>query len=300
MNTICSLNLFEQHCQRTPLSARLRGQLCLLQEYIEETLERQAAARAQRGETYTEPELWEIVKRVAAGGQELVAAGLKEPLLSPAAIKVGPSGVKVGEWEFSHFFEDLNEEPDEDTNFFEEGEAYVKQTSSRLRKPQYEYNILTSYYWAPEGTAALQNAVACGKPRPMEQPAPNSQLFSLGMTLLHLCLLRPLYQAETFSERKIQQYLQEAVSWRRQSSLALSAEFVQLLEKLLRWDSSERISYEQLGELSNLRNSFTAVSVLTREEQESKVQVVRSMLLAKEVDSGVMRQGGGDETHPLE
>jgi hypothetical protein len=66
----------------------------------------------------------------------------------------------------------------------------------------YKYNILTSYYWAPEGTAAMQNAVTLGRLKKFHSgmktsrlnAVPNSQIFSLGMTLLHLCLLRPLYQ----------------------------------------------------------------------------------------------------------
>lgn len=75
--------------------------------------------------------------------------------------------------------------------------------SDRVSKGNaYKYNILTSYYWAPEGTAAMQNAVTLGRWKKVSSAiktsrmsvAPNSQIFSLGMTLLHLCLLRPLYQ----------------------------------------------------------------------------------------------------------
>jgi len=51
---------------------------------------------------------------------ELVYNDFKEPLLSPLAIKIDTKGnYKVGEWEFSHFFEDQNDDIDEDTNFFE-------------------------------------------------------------------------------------------------------------------------------------------------------------------------------------
>jgi hypothetical protein len=39
--------------------------------------------------------------------------GLKEPLLSPLAIKLTPEGeIKVGEWEFTHYFEDVEAEYD--------------------------------------------------------------------------------------------------------------------------------------------------------------------------------------------
>ncbi len=35
----------------------------------------------------------------------------------------------------------------------------------------------------------------------------NNQIFSLGMTILHMCLMRPLYQKETLSEKKINSYM---------------------------------------------------------------------------------------------
>lgn len=78
-----------------------------------------------------------------------------------------------------------------------------RQSDKISKEHKYDYNILTSYYWAPEGTAAMQNAVTLGKLKKSSlhgittsrlNALPNSQIFSLGMTLLHLCLLRPLYQ----------------------------------------------------------------------------------------------------------
>jgi hypothetical protein len=56
----------------------------------------------------------------------MVSTGFKEPLLSPLGIKVTEEGVvKVGEWEFAHFFED-SPATEEETNFVEEGETFVE------------------------------------------------------------------------------------------------------------------------------------------------------------------------------
>jgi hypothetical protein len=56
----------------------------------------------------------------------------------------------------------------------------------------------------------LQNIVALGSKKQntssVSRPA-NNQIFSLGMTLLHICLMRPLYQTDTFSEKKIKNYI---------------------------------------------------------------------------------------------
>ncbi len=57
--------------------------------------------------------------------------------------------------------------------------------------------MLTHYYWPPEGTTVMQSTIALGR-------LPGSglkcgQIFSLGMTMLHLILQRSLYQKETYS-----------------------------------------------------------------------------------------------------
>jgi hypothetical protein len=54
-----------------------------------------------------------------SAGRVLVESGFKEPLLSPNSIKVDSRGnFKVGEWEFTHFYEEL-EEDEEETYFYE-------------------------------------------------------------------------------------------------------------------------------------------------------------------------------------
>jgi serine/threonine protein kinase len=117
------------------------------------------------------------------------------------------------------------------------------------------YNILTNYYWAPEGTAGLQNIVTLGRKHTTPHCIKSNQIFSLGMTLLHLCLMRPLYQSETFSEKKINAYLKEASAVRKSQGLALSNELLGIMKRMLAWDAEERIDYSELAHQVTTRNS---------------------------------------------
>lgn len=72
----------------------------------------------------------------------------------------------------------------------------------------------------------------------------NNQIFSLGMTILHLLLMRPLYQSETFSEKRINSYIKEAVVLRTSQGLDVSSFLLKILEKMLAWDAEDRICYE--------------------------------------------------------
>lgn len=44
----------------------------------------------------------------------------------------------------------------------------------------------------------------------------NSQIFSLGMTILQMIMQRPLYQKETYSEKTLKKYVKEAVKQREE------------------------------------------------------------------------------------
>lgn len=69
------------------------------------------------------------------------------------------------------------------------------------------FDLLTHYYWPPEGTSAIQSAVEPGQVAARSNSC--AQIFSLGMTLLHMALLRPLYQRDTYRERDIDELLEE-------------------------------------------------------------------------------------------
>lgn len=57
---------------------------------------------------------------------------------------------------------------------------------------------MKNYYWAPEGIIDIQNATNlgqmtkddCSKTFSQISSVPISQVFSLGMTVLHMCLMR--------------------------------------------------------------------------------------------------------------
>ena len=112
--------------------------------------------------------------------------GLKEPLLSPNAIKIRIDGkVLVAEWEVSHFHEE-REQHSQESQFFEEGEAIVERITSRVTQPAKTVTLLNNYYWPPEGASAMQATLTLGR---SSQQGANQQVFSLGMTILHACLM---------------------------------------------------------------------------------------------------------------
>jgi hypothetical protein len=157
--------------------------------------------------SFEEIEIWSVLSSCVLGAITLLEKGCKEPVLSPKGIGLSRDGIiKVGEWE-------LVANPSQGC-LQEEGEVILgkfgHQTTEFHKNSLNE--LLLNYYWAPEGLRAIENLMALGGKEPQSmshQGGHNSyfycessqkfQIFSLGMSLISMCLRGCFYRTDTFS-----------------------------------------------------------------------------------------------------